>query len=257
MDYGLQGKIAVVTGGSDGIGRAAALQFAREGAKVAISARGKENLDKVAAEIRALGGEVLAVQADMGRPADIERFFDEIVQTFGGVDILLNNAGASRRGKFLDLDDQAWHDDMEVKVFGAIRCTRLAVPHMKKRGGGRVINVSIVSAKQPDAGSMPTSLSRAAGLVLTKSLSREFAPDNILVNAICLGKVKSGQHERQSAKVGMTPDQYYDKLSKAIPMGRVGEAEEAANAIVFLASSAASYITGTCINVDGGVSGTL
>ncbi len=257
MDYGLKGKIAVVTGGSDGIGRAAALEFAREGAKVAISARGQAMLDKVAAEIRALGGDVLAVQADMSKPGDIERFFDNIVERFGGVDILLNNAGASSRGNFLEIDDQAWHDDLEIKVFGAIRCTRLAVPHMKKRGGGRIINITIVSAKQPDAGSMPTSLSRAAGLVLTKALSKEFAPDNILVNSICVGKIKSGQHERHSAKHGLTPDQYYDKLGKAIPMGRVGEAQEAANAIVFLASSAASYITGTCLNVDGGVSGTL
>ncbi len=257
MDYGLKGKIAVITGGSDGIGRATAVQLAREGAKVAICARGQEKLDDTAAQIRKLGGEVLAVSADMRKPADIERFFEAVVKQFGGIDILLNNAGTSQRGKFLEIDDQQWHDDIELKVFGAIRCTRLAVPHMKKRGGGRIINITISSAKQPGAGSMPTSLSRAAGLVLTKSLSKEYAPDNILVNTVCIGKIKSGQHERRMVKEGRSPEKYYGEESKVIPMQRFGEAEEAANAIVFLASSAASYVTGTSINLDGGMSGVL
>jgi len=257
MDYGLTGKVAVVTGGSDGIGRATALAFAREGARVAICARRQEPLDKVAAEIRALGGDVLAVTADMGKPDDIARFFDAVVERFGGVDILLNNAGASSRGNFLEIDDQAWHDDLEVKVYGAIRCTRLAVPLMKKRGGGRIINTTIVTAKQPSAGSMPTSLSRAAGMAMTKSLSKEFGPDNILVNTICIGKIKSPQHERHADRKGRTHAQFYDELSRDIPMGRVGETDEAASVILFLASSAASYVTGACINVDGGMSGTL
>ena len=121
MDYGLKGKIAVVTGGSDGIGRATAVQLAREGAKVAICARGQEKLDQTAAEIRKLGGEVLAVSADMSKPADIERFFDAVIKQFGGIDILLNNAGTSQRGAFLEIDDQKWRDDIELKVFGAIR----------------------------------------------------------------------------------------------------------------------------------------
>ena len=257
MDLGLKGKIAVITGGSDGIGRATAVLLAREGAKVAICARGQENLDKTAAEIRKFGGEVLAVSADMFKPADIERFFDAVIKQYGGIDILLNNAGTSQRGNFLEIDDQKWRDDIELKVFGAIRCTRRAIPEMKKRGGGRIINVTISSAKQPGAGSMPTSLSRAAGLVLTKSLSKEYAPDNILVNTVCIGKIKSGQHERRMVREGRSPEKYYNDESKTIPMGRFGEAEEAASAIVFLASSAASYVTGTSINLDGGVSGVL
>jgi 3-oxoacyl-[acyl-carrier protein] reductase len=257
MDYGLKGKIAVVTGGSDGIGRATALQLALEGAKVAICARGQEKLEQTAAEIRKRGGDVLAMSADMSKPAEIERFFEAVVKQFGGIDILLNNAGTSQRGKFLEINDQQWHDDIELKVFGAIRCTRLAVPHMKKRGGGRIINITISSAKQPGAASMPTSLSRAAGLALTKALSKEYAPDNILVNTVCIGKIKSGQHERRMVRDGRSPEKYYGEESKAIPMGRFGEAEEAASAIVFLASSAASYVTGTSINLDGGISGVL
>ena len=257
MDLGLKGKIAVITGGTDGIGKAAALIFAKEGAKVAICARTQANLDKTAAEIKALGAEVLAVSADMAKPADIERFMDAVVKQFGGMDILVNNAGLSMRGKFLEITDDKWHEDIELKVFGAIRCCRLAIPHMKKRGGGRIVNISISSAKQPGAGSMPTSLSRAAGLVITKSLSKEFAPDNILVNAVCIGKIKSGQHDRRMVRESISPEKYYHDNSKDIPMARFGDAEEAANVIVFLCSGAASYVTGTSVNLDGGTSGVL
>ena len=257
MDLGLKGKIAVITGGTDGIGKAAALIFAKEGAKVAICARTQANLDKTAAEIKALGAEVLAVSADISKPADIERFMDAVVKQFGGMDILVNNAGLSMRGKFLEITDDKWHEDIELKVFGAIRCCRLAIPHMKKRGGGRILNISISSAKQPGAGSMPTSLSRAAGLVITKSLSKEFAPDNILVNAVCIGKIKSGQHDRRMVRESISPEKYYHDNSKDIPMARFGDAEEAANVIVFLCSGAASYVTGTSVNLDGGTSGVL
>ncbi len=257
MDLGLKGKIAVITGGSDGIGRATAVLLAREGAKVAICARGQVKLDQVAAQIRQEGGEVLAVSADMSKAADINKFFDAVIQQFGGVDILVNNAGTSLRGNFLEIDEGQWHDDIELKVFGAVRCTRRAIPEMKKRGGGRVINITISSAKQPGAGSMPTSMSRAAGLVLTKSLSKEFAPDNILVNTVCIGKIKSGQHERRMASNNISPEKYYHDNTSEIPMRRFGEAEEAATAIMFFASSMGSYVTGSSLNLDGGTSGVL
>ena len=257
MELGLKGKVAIVTGGTEGIGKATALTLAREGAKVAICARGKTLLDATAAEITKAGGEVLAVSADMSKAADIKRFFDEVVQKFGRIDILVNNAGTSKRGKFLELQDEEWAADLELKVFGAIRCTRLAIPHMQKQGGGRVINITISGAKQPAAESYPTSISRAAGLAMTKALSKEFAPDNILVNTICIGKIKSGQHERRFTKDGISADDYYGKMSKDIPMKRVGEAQEVANVITFLASNAASYVTGTSINLEGGISGVL
>lgn len=257
MELGLQGKVAVITGGTEGIGKAAALKFAQEGAKVAISARRKDVLDKAAAEIGKTGAEVLAVAADMSKSADIERFMKAVVERFGRIDILVNNAGTSARGKFLEVDDTTWSADLELKVFGAIRCTRLAVPHMKKQGGGRIINITISSAKQPGAESMPTSVSRAAGLAITKALSREFAADNILVNTVCIGKIKSGQHERRYTRDGISAEEYYAKMARDIPMKRVGEAAEAANAIVFFASDAASYITGSSLNLDGGISGVL
>jgi NAD(P)-dependent dehydrogenase (short-subunit alcohol dehydrogenase family) len=257
VELGLKGKVAVVTGATEGIGRATALKLGKEGAKIAICARRQEPLDKTAAEIRKAGGDVLAVSADMSKVADIERFMKAVVDRFGRIDILVNNAGTSARGKFLEVDDKTWNADIELKVFGAIRCTRLAVPHMKKNGGGRVVNITISSAKQPGAESMPTSVSRAAGLAITKALSKEFAPDNIRVNTVCIGKIKSGQHERRYTREGRSADEYYKEASRDIPLGRVGEAEEVANVITFLVSDAASYVTGTSVNLDGGISGTL
>src|SRR5688572_9644060 len=257
VELGLKGKVAVVTGATEGIGRATALKLAREGAKVAICARRQEPLDQAAAELKKAGGNVLAVSADMSKPADIERFMKAVVEKFGRVDILVTNAGTSQRGKFLELDDAKWASDIELKVFGAIRCTRLAVPHMKKNGGGRIVNITISSAKQRGAESYPTSVSRAAGLALTKALSKEYAASNILVNTVCIGKIKSGQDVRRYTKDGVSADDYYRQTAKDIPLGRVGEAEEVANVIAFLASDAASYVTGTSVNLDGGISGTL
>jgi NAD(P)-dependent dehydrogenase (short-subunit alcohol dehydrogenase family) len=128
---------------------------------------------------------------------------------------------------------------------------------MKKNGGGRIVNITISSAKQPGAQSYPTSVSRAAGLAITKALSKEFAADNILVNTVCIGKIKSGQHERRYKREGRTAEQYYAEAAKDIPMKRVGDADEVANVITFLVSGAASYVTGSSINLDGGISGVL
>ena len=257
MDLGLKGKVAIVTGGSEGIGRATALRLAEEGAHVAICARRKELVDQVGSEIQKLGAQGLALVADMSKAADVERFIKAVADRFGRIDILVNNAGTSKRGAFLELTDEEWSADIELKVFGAIRCTRLAVPHMKKQGGGRIVNITISSAKQPGAQSYPTSVSRAAGLAITKAMSKEFAADNIRVNTVCIGKIKSGQHERRYTREGRSAEEYYRETSKDIPLGRVGEAEEVANVITFLVSDAASYVTGTSVNLDGGISGTL
>ena len=257
MQLGLKGKVAIVTGGTEGIGRATAVVLAREGAKVAICARRQPLLDATAAEIRKEGGEVYTMAADMSKPADIETFMKAVAAHYGGIDILVNNAGTSMRGPFLEIDDATWQADIELKVFGAIRCTRLAVPYMQKRGGGRIVNITISGAKQPGGGSLPTTLSRAAGLALTKALSKEYAGDNILVNTVCIGKIKSGQHEKKFTKEGISAEQYYSRMAQEIPMKRVGEAQEVANVIAFLVSDAASYVTGTSINLDGGISGVL
>jgi NAD(P)-dependent dehydrogenase (short-subunit alcohol dehydrogenase family) len=257
MDLELKDKVAIVSGGTQGIGRATALRLAREGARVVIAARGRERLDAVAAEIRAEGGAVAAVQADVGRPEDCERLVAEALRAFGRIDILVNNAGTSSTGEFESLSDAVWQTDMDLKLFAAIRLSRLAIPHMKKQGGGRIVNITTIGAKQPRARSMPTTVTRAAGLALTKALSKEYAPHNILVNTVSLGLVRAGQHETKAVKAGVPVEKIYADMAKDIPLGRVGRAEEVADVIAFLASARASYVTGTSINLDGGASGVL
>ena len=257
MELGLKGKVAAITGGSEGIGRATALRLAELGASVAICARRSDVLERTGAEIKKYGGEVLTVVADAARPEDMPRFIEEVVRRFGRLDIVVNNAGGTGQAAFDTVDDPAFQHDMDIKVYAQIRTTRAAVPHMKKQGGGRIINLNMVAAKQPGAAQFPTTVSRAAGLALTKGLSQELAASNILVNAVAVGKIKSMQQERRAKKSGLSVEDHYTKTGKTVPLGRMGEAEEVANVIAFLASDAASYITGTCINVDGGLSGVL
>ena len=257
MDLQLKNKVAIVTGGSQGIGRATALRLADEGANVVIAARGRELLDQAAIEIRAAGGMVAAVQADVSRADDCAMLVAEAVRAFGRLDILVNNAGTSATGEFESVTDDIWQADFELKLFAAIRLARLGIPYMKQQGGGRIVNITNIGAKQPRARSMPTTVTRAAGLAFTKALSKEFAPHNILVNTVCIGLVRAGQHERKAAKAGIAVEQLYADMARDIPLGRVGRAEEVANAIAFLASAAASYVTGTSINLDGGSSAVL
>ncbi len=193
LDLGLGGKVAIITGGSEGLGRAAAQKLAAEGARVAICSRRPDVLERAAEGIRKAGGkDVLARSVDVTKADQIEKFVGEVVGEWGGVDILVNNAGTSAAASFESVNDDAWVHDLELKLLAAIRLCRLTIPHMKKRGGGRMINVTNLGAKAPTAGGLPTSVSRAAGINLTKSLSKEYAPDKILVNTICIGLVKSG-----------------------------------------------------------------
>ena len=257
MKLNLQGKVAIVTGGTQGIGRATAVMLAAEGAAVAIVARGQERLDAVAAEIRAAGGKVATVQADVAKADDCVRIVAETIAAFGRLDILFNNAGTSNTGAFESVTDATWQADFDLKLFGAVRLIRLAIPHMRKQGGGRIINITNTGAKQPRAKSTPTTVTRAAGLALTKALSKEFAPEKILVNTVCIGLIRAGQHETKAAKAGRDVEEIYAEMGKDIPLGRVGFAEEVANVVVFLASDAASFVTGTSINLDGGASAVL
>lgn len=257
MELGLRGKVVAVTGGSEGIGRATVLRLVQEGAKVALCARRPEILNAFADEIRKAGGEVLPVVADAAKPGDAERFIEETVKHFGRIDIVVNNAGGTGQDPFEKVDDAAWQKDLDIKLFAHIRTARAAIPHMKRQGGGRIISLNMVGARQPSENTFPTTISRAAGLALTKALSKEFARDNILVNAVAVGKIKSMQQERRAARTGLSVEEHYQKTGKTIPLGRMGEAEEVANVIAFLASDAASYVTGCCLNVDGGLSGTL
>jgi NAD(P)-dependent dehydrogenase (short-subunit alcohol dehydrogenase family) len=253
MQISLADRAAIVTGGSKGLGLAIAMRFAASGADVAIAARGRDALDAAVKEIGGSAkGRVIGVQGDVGVPADIKRIHDEAVGQFGKLDIVVNNAGTSRNGAFEDIPDEVWREDIEQKLFAAIRLTRLAWPGMKQQGWGRVINVLNIGAKAPRRGSAPTTISRAAGMALTKVLSHEGAPHGILVNAMLVGFIESDQHVQRAKKEGIALAEYVSRRTKDIPLGRIGKAEEFANLACFLVSDAASYITGTAINVDGG-----
>jgi NAD(P)-dependent dehydrogenase (short-subunit alcohol dehydrogenase family) len=253
MHIDLSGRSAIVTGGSKGIGLAVATRFAASGADVAIVARGREALDGAARTIgESAKGRIAAVQGDVGSAADIRRIHDEAMRAFGKVDIVVNNAGTSRNSKFAALTDAVLQEDLDQKLFAAIRLIRLVWPQMTERRWGRVINVLNIGAKAARPGSMPTSLSRAAGMALTKALAGEGGPHNVLVNALLVGFIESDQHVRMAREAGLTMEQYSKDRSKDIPLGRTGRAEEFANLACFLVSDAGSYITGTAINVDGG-----
>ena len=267
LELGLKGKVAILTGASEGLGRATALKFAQCGAKVAMCARRPEVLDEAAKAIqKATGAEVMSLPTDVTQKSQIEKFVGEVIGRWGGVDVLLNNAGTSQAGAFLDVEDDTWQYDFDLKVMGAIRFARLVVPSMKQRGGGAIINVTTIGGKTPLPKALPTSLTRAAGINLTKSLSKEYAADQIRVNTICLGVVKSAQWTRRfvgqsGSSSGGAPmskggdiNAFYADMAKArgVPIGRLGEAEEFADLVAFLASERAKWITGTAVNFDGG-----
>jgi 3-oxoacyl-[acyl-carrier protein] reductase len=255
MEIRLDGRTALVTGGSKGLGLAMAQKFAQSGADVAILARGGEALAEAERGIKAASNRrVLALQCDVSKAAEIEAAWSKVTGELGKVDILVNNAGTSQTGKFEEVSDQLWQDDLDLKLFAAIRLTRLAFPGMKARRWGRVINVLNIGAKAPRPQSAPTAVSRAAGLALTKILSGEGAAHNVLVNALLVGLIASDQHVQRILKEGGDVAQGLRDMGKRVPMGRVGEAEEFANIACFLASDAGSYVTGTAINVDGGMS---
>ena len=257
MELGLKEKVAAITGGTEGIGRATVLKLVDEGAKVAFCARRPDVLEAFASELRVTGADVLAIVADASLPGEMERFIASAVERFGRIDILINNAGSTAQGPFESADDALWQYDISVKLLSQVRAARAAVPHMKRQGGGRIINIAMSGARQPGAASFPTSVSRAAGLAFTKALSKEVAGDNILVNAVALGWIKSRLQKIRADRAGLTLDEHYHQLASQVPLARLGEPEEAANVIVFLASDLASYVTGSCINVDGGHSGVL
>ncbi len=254
MEVTMKDRVAVVTGGSKGIGLAVARRFAGSGAKVTILARGAQDLKTAREQLAKDGLEVHDYVCDVAKAADISAAYDKVVKDFGSIDILVNNAGTSRAMPFETVTDQVWQEDLDLKLFAAIRFSRLVWPGMKARKWGRIINVLNVGAKAPAAASTPTSVSRAAGMALTKVMANEGAAHNILVNAMLVGLIVSNQWVKRHSE--RAPDTDFDAftrdLAKGVPLGRMGTAEEFANLACFLASDQGSYITGTAINVDGG-----
>ena len=260
MDLGLNGKNAIITGGSDGIGLSAAISLSREGANVAILARTQAKLDSAVKEIKKESkGKVIAISTDVRNESSVVTSIKKVREELGKIDILVNNAGTSSASPLEEMTNEQLTEDLNLKVYGAIYCARSVINDMKESGYGSIINITTPGGKATAGGSQPTSLSRAAGISLTKAWSKEYASQNIRVNTVCVGLLKSGQHRTrvaniQKEKPDYTLEDHWEIMGKNVPMGRVGEAIEVGNVICFLSSSKASYVTGTAINVDGGTS---
>ncbi|WP_285766829.1 SDR family oxidoreductase [Peribacillus sp. SI8-4] len=259
MDLGLHGKVAVIMGGTSGVGLKTAELFLAEGAKVAICGRSKERLVNAQRQLLSLADEedIFASTCDVTSKKEVNSFIDGTAERFGGIDIVVNAAGQSVMGHFFDISDEQWDEQIQLKFFAIIYAVRASHPHLVKRGGGRIININATLAKEPERHMVATAAARAGLLNLSKTLSQELAFDNILVNSVSLGLIRTDQWERRRMKNAphMDADEYYQDLAKKrnIPLGRVGEPEEVASVIVFLASEKASYVAGSTIETAGAI----
>ncbi len=259
MDLGLRDKVAIVLAASKGIGRASATALAGEGARVTIGARGAQMLEKTAQEIQhSTGSRVLAVPTDVTKPQDVEAIVTATLREFGRIDILVNNAGGPPAGKFESFGDSQWQSAFELNLLSTVRLVRLVIPHMRKTGNGRIINIVSTSVKEPIDGLLLSNSIRSGVIGLAKTLSVELAPDNITVNNVCPGRIftdRLRQIYRLNERVqqGEHQESILSEMARGIPMGRVGKPEELASLVAFLASQQAAYITGTTIQVDGGL----
>ena len=256
MDLGLTGKVALVTGGSKGIGKAVARGLIEEGAKVAICARTKGELDETAAELAKPRGEVFAVAGDLTREADVKKIVEASVGRFGRIDILVNNAGAAPGGLLLDLTEDDWHKALELKFLGYVRCMKAVIPYMLKQGGGRIVNIVGNDGVKPIGIELTPSAANAADLAVTVALAEQYGRQNICINAINPGPVAT---ERWDGLIGgiakirnISPSEAQKRAEISIPLGRICTPEEVANVAVFVASERASFMNGAVITLDGG-----
>ena len=256
MDLGLKGKVAAVSGASQGIGYAIALGLAAEGANVSISARGKDRLDRAVKDLQAKGVSALGVRCDLATPAGCRQFIEETVGHFGGLDILVNNVGGMVPGTLEALSDEAWKDIFDRNLMSYLWCTRSAIPHLKKRAPAKILNVSGMSGKQLLPGSLSTTLPNTAIIGFSKLMAGDLAPHGITVNNICPGIVNTeswGPRSEAMAKVrNMTAEQVRKMFSDLTLLGRWAEPHEIADVAAFLVSGRNNYMTGTTVEVCGG-----
>jgi 3-oxoacyl-[acyl-carrier protein] reductase len=248
MDLGLKDRVAIVTGGSRGIGKAICLGLAAEGCSVALCARGEETLRQTEAELKVAGVKVLASVLDVTRTEDAERFISQVVSDLGRVDVLVNNVGGSRPGD----DDEAWQGSIDLNFMSAVRCTRAVLPIMRAQGSGSIIHISSIYGRE-SGGGPSYNATKAAMISHAKALALQLAPEGIRVNSVAPGSIRfpGGGWDR---RVQADPEAMAAFVKNNIAAGRFGTVEEVADAVVFLASDRARWITGACINVDGGQS---
>ncbi len=265
MDLGLSGRVAVVTGSSAGIGKAIAEALAREGASVVIGARGGERLEQTRGELAAIGSPIEAVVANVGTRAGADALIDAAVRRFGRLDMLINNAGgASGPAGFLALSDDDWQRVWEQTLMSAVWCSRAAIPHMQRQGGGSIIMIGSTSGHQPDVVVPHYNVAKAGLISLSKTLANSFGGDHIRVNIVCPGLTRTPAIEKTAVRRLEEAGQSTQDMSaseavnaywssrRSFPLGRVGEPEDIAGLVTFLCSDRASWITGDCFNVDGG-----
>ena len=260
MDLGLKGKVVLITGASQGIGKAIALTLADEGCHLAICARRKEALDSSAKEIRAKGVEILAIQSDVTKLEDNKNFVSQAAKKFGRINILVNNAGYGNASDPMELPEEVFRHHMDLMLFGPIQLCREVIPYMRKQGWGRIINISSIFGKQP-GNQLDYDSIKAALQMVTKDLSNYLAKDKILVNAVCPGPIRTplwegpgALAERLGQQLGMSAPEVMKWFAQQnIPLGHHSDPEDIANLVAFLASDKAKFITGQAINVDGGM----
>ncbi len=257
METGLSGKVALVTAASKGLGRAAAESLARDGARLAIVARTTNELTATAETIgRECSTEVVPIVGDLSRLDDIQRIVGQTVEHFGGLDIVVCNAGGPKPGTFDTLTEADWRSAIDLTLMSAVRLSMAVVPHLRRRGGGRIIYITSVSVKQPVPRLMLSNALRAAVVGFAKTLATELAPERILVNCVAPGYTRTERvtaiAQATARAEGVEPAAIEQRMVQEIPAGRLGEPQELGDLIAFLASERASYITGTTIQVDGG-----
>lgn len=256
MDSELKRKRAIVTGGNRGIGRCCALALAREGARVCITARNQELLDKVIGEINEAGGEGHAIAVDLTTLESCQKVVNEAVAKFGGIDILVNCAGAAKGGDILDLPTELIDDALNLKSYSYLRMSQLVIPHMKQNKWGRIINIAGGAGASPTRGNIPISLANITIMNMTRALSDAVSKDGILVNTICPGITNTqrarNMQQARAEKEGRDVKEILQELGSRLPAGRIAEPEEIANVVAFLASESCSYMFGSSIYMDGG-----